>query len=238
MSCSCGQNIQDVLDALAPLKEIGVYDNARAAVFDLPKIIASSHQHLRKAERAAKLGLADEVAAFHREAALRESRRARILTRNVRAELQERFARDDWEEIVARAGASFQDHGGTSLLDDLRTAGRDHLYSLDVSGEDAAEALAAFDEVIQAGREGLPAVLQLIDRTLGLIEEQRDLPRLGQEPASPLSLSAWVCILAAGGMVVFAFFVCGVTGPAWPLCFFGTAGIAALIIIFGCLTLR
>lgn len=239
MTCACAISREaDAERLLEPLKSIGWHEFTRQVVVELPRIVEESHRHLLKAERTDALQLGNQIAAMHREAAELENRTALLMVRAAREALRERTEREDWAGVVTRANDAFHNGGGASLLRDVRARCIQSLYELEIPGEDAAEALSALAEVFQAAQAGLGVLAQHLDQILSRIENQRDLPRMGMEPASPLTGTQRACIALLGVAVAGSIYGCLFTGPGVVACILIVAGIGALIFYFGCLRAR
>jgi hypothetical protein len=194
---------------------------------DATTVVGTSLRQLRRAERMEALGY---EGAPHHEAALRSNSQAKRLVGSARAFLDDRIARDDWQELNHQFRAAFDEHDGVHAFADAKENFRYLLAVEDgVIAGDAKRAVdhfnQAFDRVAADGLEGLAELLkERLDQAAQVLES----PELGRQPASPLT--GWqlaACIGVASTLAAAAMLACILAPFCW--CCFGSAVAASAV---------
>jgi hypothetical protein len=238
MSCGCRQSGPETARLLSHLESIGWRPIAETAVVELRDVVTRSQEHRDRAATATALGLPAAVAQRHQALADRFAGQAADISAQMTTQLRERVGSADWRDLDGRLARVLTTNEAATAFRSLREACVDLLYDAGASADVAAATLEAIDEAVTATRGGLPALARHVEtQTQQALQALTAAP--GADPRAArrrLKAATILCIiLAVGAGAIPSIIACLASGPAAPACIAVVVGVAATIVVLGCL---
>jgi hypothetical protein len=215
-NCGCGRNGSQSEERVGEvLGEAGLREIVTQAR-DVTKVMSESVRSLHKADRAAVLGLGDDVVRLHRETGERWNRQARRQFQAVMDRIDARRGQDDWPGWVDRGRREFDERDGPQQVRDLVAETRNTLLDMEVSAVVAEEMMGIVNRGAAAltggGLDGIVSELRdVMERGLAAAEH----PEMGRQPASPISEARAACVAVAWVAFAVAMGICSVITFCW-----------------------
>lgn len=216
------------------LTEVGLWPVAQH-VADATHWTESSVRAARHAERIAAVGLQTTFAQHAVATRDRDNAQAGRQLKAARDAFREHANSADWKRRVATMNKTLGSPEGKQSLDEARERLVQHIVASDASGEDAREAVAVWDDAMQAiSKKKIAGLVEWLDGKLEEGLRARESADLGRKARSPLTTNQWICIAVGTGLGVIGVLACLAT-PFCNCCYLGWILLAYSAVVAACL---
>jgi hypothetical protein len=234
--CGCGSALShgDQQDKFYEVLEHGGLREVVEQTFGATAMFGKSVASLHRADRAAALGLGDDVARLNREVGERYNRQVRRQFQAAIERLDDRLRQDDWPDFLERVNKEFSERDGAQQVKDLLAEAKEALVNVEMTGQATTECLTIIEtsaeRVIQGGFEAAVSDLRV---TLQRGLEAAEHPEMGRQPASPISTARGICIAAAWVAAAVALGICSAITFCW-CCFWPVIAVVLAVALTAC----
>ena len=221
--CSCDE--KQILDTI-PEELMGTLQKIKLDLpfkrfFDAHSTAAECIECIMKAERAEALGLSSDITEYYRKKADLENEVTKRLLSGASKALKELLESREWIEETQKIDSALNDLGIRSVKKEHRARVVDALLESNISGPDAKETLAIWDEGMSAlSGEGISGVVSWLNTETRRYIDNLAYPEYGRQPSSPLTSAQRNCIIEATALYLSLLAACAWVPFCW--CCYGT----------------